>query len=307
MTKRYTETAYRNQTTNTFETYRRKLTGLAYRITGSRFEADDIVQDAYLKWQAEDIKKIKSPFSWLMTIVTRLALDQLRSARVTRETYIGPWLPEPYIEENELPDQQRELDESITMALMVLMEQLTPTERASFILHDLFKFEFFEIGEILDKSDTACRKLASRARNKVKINKTNIAYNEEEHLDIINAFMNAIKQGDLNGLVKLLQDNVVFHSDGGGKAIAAGELIIGLNAVTDFMLGVISADFKRDPASTVTITENWFNGVPGLVVWENNNPVTAFNFEITDKKINKIHALRNPDKLKLFQNKTIPE
>ena len=283
-----------------FETHRPKLLGLAYRITGSTFEAEDIVQEACLKWMKSDHQSIQAPYPWLITVTTRMALDYLKSARVQRESYIGPWLPEPFLAEEVSPEGQHELDESITMALLVLLEQLSPAERAAFILHDLFQFNFDEIGEILGKSGTSCRKLASRARSKVGQDRVQDHPDKEAHLAMVNAFFGAVKNGDMQGLVELLKDNVILHADGGGKAIAALEILQGLETVAGFLIDKVSPSFSHVDAQHVSADYTWFNGSPGFVIWVDNTPVSAFNFEIDVDTISKIHVLRNPDKLRLF-------
>lgn len=286
----------------TFETHRPKLVGLAYRITGSIAEAEDIAQETFLKWAAADHESIQSPYSWLMTVASRLALDHLKSARVRRESYVGPWLPEPFISDVETPEDERELDESITMALLILLEQLSPGERATFILHDLFHFDFAEVGEILGKTGTSCRKLASRARQKIDKDAMHHNPSKEDHMEIITAFFSAVKKGDMEELVTLLRDNVTLHADGGGKAIAAPEILKGLDTVAPFLLNVLTPAFQAVDSREATMSHVWFNGAPGFVIWVDAKPVSAFNFELEDQKIKKIHALRNPDKLKFFDN-----
>ena len=283
-----------------FESHRPKLIGLAYRITGSTFEAEDIVQEACLKWMKSDHESIQSPYSWLITVTTRMALDYLKSARVQRESYIGPWLPEPFLAEEASPEGQHELDESITMALLVLLEQLSPAERAAFILHDLFQFNFEEIGEILGKTGPSCRKLASRARNKIGQDSVLEHPDKEAHLAMVSAFFAAVKNGNMEELVSLLKENVILHADGGGKAIAALEILQGLEKVAGFLIDKVSPSFTQLDAQRVTADYTWFNGAPGFVIWVDNTPVSAFNFEIDVDMIRKIHVLRNPDKLRLF-------
>lgn len=284
----------------TFQAQRSKLVGLAYRITGSIAEAEDIVQETFLKWADADHKTIQSPYAWLMTVATRMSLDHLKSARVQREAYIGPWLPEPFIADHETPESEHELDESITMALLVLLEQLSPGERASFILHDLFHFNFDEVGQILDKTGTSCRKLASRAREKIDKDAVQHNPNKEDHVEIVSAFFGAVKKGDMTELVSLLRENVILHADGGGKAQAAMKILEGLDTVAAFLVNVVSPNLAGADSAAATITHVWFNGAPGFVVWIDAKPVTAYNFEIEDRMIKKIHALRNPDKLKFF-------
>lgn len=286
---------------DTFESHRLKLTGLAYRITGSIAEAEDIVQETFLKWASADHKMIESPYSWLITVVTRMSLDHLKSARVKRESYIGPWLPEPFIADNKTPENEYELDESITMALMILLEQLSSGERASFILHDLFHFNFDEVGAILDKTGVACRKLASRAREKIDKDALQHKPNKQDHLEIVSAFFEAVKKGDMTELVSLLRENVVLHADGGGKALAALEILEGLELVVAFLQEKVAPSFVSVDSEDAAITHVWFNGSPGFVIWLDEKPVSAFNFEIEGRMIQKIHALRNPDKLSFYE------
>lgn len=285
-----------------FETQRSRLLGLAYRITGSISDAEDIVQEAFIRWSASDADKIDSVPAWLTTVTTRLALDYLKSAHRQRESYIGPWLPEPFIAELHQPEQERELDESITMALLVLLEQLSPNERAAFILHDIFHFDFSETAAILNKSGSACRQLASRARKKIEPDKITPSLNTDKttHSDIVAAFFSAVKDGHMQGLIELLQDNVIFHADGGGKASAASRILQGREAVIKFLIKAVSRSLVK-ASGQLQARQIWFNGSPGLVLWIAGEPITAFNFEIVEGCICKIHALRNPDKLRFFK------
>lgn len=286
---------------DTFETYRSKLFGLAYRITGSVVEAEDITQEAFIKWDNVEQNTIQSPYAWLMTVVSRMSLDQLKRARSQRQAYIGPWLPEPYIADNEIPENELELDETITMALLVLLEQLTPAERAAFILHDLFHFNHEEVGAILGKSGTSCRQLCSRARKKINKNVSYQKIRKEEHKEMVSAFFNAVKNGEMENLVSLLQENVILHADGGGKAAAAREILRGVDVVMAFLQEKVAPSFLAVDTGETLMTPAWFNGSSGFVIWQNAKPITAFNFEIENHRINKIHALRNPDKLGLFE------
>lgn len=288
------------QAIDIFETHRQQLLGLAYRITGSRFEAEDIIQETGIKWMAADHAAIDSPYAWLVTVATRQSLDHLKSARVQRESYIGPWLPEPFIVDTSTPESELELDESITMALLLLLEQLSPQERATFILHDLFHFNFDDIASILNKSGDACRQLASRARRKIDKDLTQPSIDKNAHRDIVNAFFNAVKQGDMTQLLSLLKTNVTLHADGGGKATAARRILEGQEQIAKFLLQVVSTSFNKADVDLV-VQHTWFNGAPGFVVWHDRQPVSAFNFEMEQGRIRKIHVLRNPDKLALFK------
>lgn len=296
---------------DTFEAHRAKLTGLAYRMTGSRAEAEDIVQETCLRWLDADQEVIESPRGWLVRVATRLALDYLKSARVTRLSYVGPWLPEPFVAAEpegasmplgafRPPDEGLDLDESISMALLVLLEKLSGPERACFILHDLFHFSFEEVGEILERSGSSCRKLASRARTRIGADRRHSTPDRHEHVRMVSEFFNAVKNGDLDGLVALLKENAAFHTDGGGKAAALPEILRGARDIAAFLVDVVRPGSIASDQAQVDTTMTWFNGSPGLVVWLDGKPVTAFNFEITDGQIETIHALRNPDKLRLF-------
>lgn len=283
-----------------FETHRSNLIGLAYRITGSRVEAEDIVQETFLKWLRVDHEAIGSEHAWLMKVATRISLDYLKSAKVKRTSYIGPWLPEPFITDEKTPEKDLELDESISMALLVLLEQLSPAERASFILHDLFQYRFDEIGDILERTESACRKLASRARAKIDRKDLEAKHNKHKHLQMLTTFSEAVKNGDMTELVDLLKDDATFHSDGGGKATASHKVLQGSEVIAKFFLKVVRPDWLSAKADKMTLNPTWFNGAPGMIVRQAGKPVTAFNFELEEGAIKSIHALRNPDKLRLF-------
>ncbi|WP_198000299.1 RNA polymerase sigma factor SigJ [Gimesia alba] len=284
----------------TFETYRESMLGLAYRMTGSRVEAEDIVQEACLKWLDVDHAAIQVPRAWLMKVTTRLALDYLKSARVQRMSYVGPWLPEPYLADENTPAEELELDESISMALLVLLDQLSPAERASYILHDLFQYRFNEIGEILERSESSCRKLASRARAKLGSKHLKSEQSRDEHLQLLAAFSEAVKRGETEELVSLLKEDATFISDGGGKAIAARKVVCGAALITRFFMKAVRPAFIAGAEEDVRVEMSWFNGAPGLIIYQAGVPVSAYQFEVEQNKICGIYALRNPDKLTFF-------
>lgn len=287
----------------TFESLREPLLGLAYRITGSRTEAEDIVQEACLKWLDADWPEIRVPRAWLMKVTTRLALDYLKSARVQRMSYVGPWLPEPYLANSHTPAEELELDESISMALLYLLEQLSPTERASYILHDLFQYRFDEIGEILERSESSCRKLASRARMKLGRDEVKSPKSRDAHLQLLSAFSEAVKQGETADLVALLKEDAIFISDGGGKAIAARKVVHGAELITRFFMKAVRPAFTAGEEADVAIEIAWFNGAPGMLIYQAGEPVSAFQFEVEQNRIRGIYVLRNPDKLQPFQQR----
>lgn len=283
-----------------FEMHRSRLFGLAYAMTGSVSEAEDIVQESFLKWFTVDQAMIASPEAWLVRIATRLALDHLKSAQVQRRSYVGPWLPEPLIVDPAHPESELELDQSISMALMVVLERLTPAERASFILHDLFHFPFEEVSILLEKPNGTCRKLASRARQKIGPITSATPVTKASYQKVVPAFLGAIKSGDMGDLMAVLKADVVLHADGGGKAAAAKEILCGQATVADFLLTKLHPLFQRVGSLKMVVAETWFNGAPGLVFWLGGKPVTAFDFQMAGNQIQKIHALRNPDKLQVF-------
>ena len=287
-----------DQATEIFESHRAMLQGLAYRMLGSVIDAEDVVQDTFLRWSRADQSQIDSPKAWLVTVCSRLAVDALRSAHKRRAEYIGPWLPEPWNDRADTPDAAIERDESVSMALLVILETLSPAERAAFLLHDVFDVGFNEIAMVLDKTEPACRKLASRARQRIKSNRTIPSISTQEHKRLNEAFVKAARQGDENGLCQLLHRDVVLQTDGGGKATATRKPIHGREAVARFFARLYSNPRTGHPKLSASTA--WLNGGFGLLVYENNQPVTALVFEIDGQEIRSIFAIRNPDKLKQF-------
>ena len=282
-----------------FERHRSMLQGLAYRMLGSMAEAQDVVQETYLRWCRQSAEEIRSAQAWLVKTCSRLAIDLLKTARKKREVYRGPWLPEPYLEDPDpSPDRQAELDDSISVALLIAMESLSPPERAAFLLHDIFSYTFEEIGDILGKSPAACRKLASRARLSVQQDKPRFQTTPDEHRRLLESFFEAVYQGRIDQLESLLSESVALHSDGGGKVLAVGKVLAGNLPVTKFFKGLVRLLEKN--GSTFRMEIRHFNGLPGMLLFEEDALTTAISLEIKDGKIQTIYALRNPDKLKPF-------
>ena len=282
---------------DTFENYRSNLIGLAYRITGSAFEAEDIVHEVFIRWYEADHQTIKSPYSWLVTVTSRLSLDYLKSAMVQRQTSPESWLPEPFIEENDNPDRRYEIDESVAMALLLLFEKLSPAERATYILHDIFQFSFDEISNIVDKTSLNCRKLASRARAKIDTNRCSGSRDLSGYSDVVSAFLKAMKSGDLSSLVLLLQNNINLRMDCAGSFDFRSSESSSAEDVVKMIADTISSNTIHLNGH---IEEVWFNGTPGLLLSISGQPYSAFNFEVVDKKIRSIHVVCNPDKLRSF-------
>lgn len=278
-----------------FEQHRRHLTRLAYRMLGSVSDAEDVVQDAWLRWHEADTTEIANPRAWLTRVATRLCLDLMKSARRRRELYVGAWLPEPLVETLATAGPvDEELD--APLALMLALERLSPLERAAFLLHDIFDMDFAEIARLLDRSEAACRQLASRARQHVKLDMPpRNAISREDGARYARAFFEAAHRSDATALQALLAQDVVLHSDGGGKVQAALNPIFGADRVARFFAG-IAAKF-RDGADT-PYQPAIINGLPGYVSLEAGKTLQATALDIRDGRIHAIYAIRNPDKLR---------
>lgn len=278
-----------------FEPLRRYLTGIAYRMLGSVSEAQDMVQEAYIRWHATDRSAVDEPRSFLAKTVTRLCLDHLKSARAKRESYYGEWLPEPILGETvEGPDEILGRIEDVSVALMLALERLSPLERAAFILHDVFDMDFDEVAEVLGRSETACRQLASRGRKHVRDNRPRFTVDADEGMRIARAFMVAAQKGDTAALQSLLAEDVRLHTDGGGIKVATLNIILGLSKVARFFAGIARkfGGFYSD-----LIYAGSINGHPGFVTLEAGDTLQSTALDIRDGKIVAIYIIRNPEKL----------
>lgn len=273
-----------------FDPLRPKLIRLAYRMLGSIADAEDVVQDALLRWLVADRESIREPEAFLRRIVTRLCLDQLKSARLRRETYIGPWLPEPIVEDADHDDV-----EDVTLPLMMALERLTPLERVAFLLHDVFGVGFDEISETIGREPAACRQLASRARTHVRAGRPRFVMPKEYAQQIAAAFFTASRSGDMGQLRSLLAADVTAYSDGGGKRRAATQPIVGLEQVMQHL-----EELARIYAESVSqlVQYGLINGLPGFVTVEHDNTLQTTALEIEDGKVVAIYVTRNPDKLR---------
>jgi RNA polymerase sigma-70 factor (ECF subfamily) len=271
-----------------FDPLRPRLTRIAYRMLGSVADAEDVVQDAFLRWMGADRTAIREPEAFLRRVVTRLCLDQLKSARARRETYVGPWLPEPVVEE------EAEADD-VTLPLMLALERLTPLERAAFLLHDVFGLPFDEIAETIGRDAAAVRQLASRARTHVRTARPRFDMPKEKGLEIAAAFFHASRSGDMTSLRGLLADDVSVYSDGGGKVHAGLKPILGIEDVMK-LHGSLARFFARE----MSRVERWgmINGLPGFVTREPGGVLQTTALAIEHGKIVGIYIMRNPDKLR---------
>ena len=274
---------------SSFDPLRPKLIRIAYRMLGSVADAEDVVQEAFLRWIDADRQAVREPEAFLRRVVTRLCLDQLKSARHRRETYIGPWLPEPVVETAE-----EEIDD-VTLPLMLALERLSPLERAAFLLHDVFGVRFDEIAETIGREPATCRQLASRARTHVRAARPRFHMPKERGLEIAAAFFAASRSGDMQQLRSLLAADVTAYADGGGKTPAAMQPIVGLEAVMQ-----VHASLVRIFAEKMSRIERYgfINGLPGFVTIEQGDILQTTALEIEDGKIVGIYVMRNPDKLR---------
>ncbi len=276
-----------------FQPLRPGLVRLAYRMLGSIAEAENVVQEAYIRWHQTDRTGIREPGAFLSKTVTRLCLDILKSARVRRETYIGPWLPEPVLEAED------DLSEDLSLTLMLALERLSPLERAAFLLHDVFGLGFDEVSATLDRDPAACRQLAARARKNVRADRPRYAIDREEGERMTDAFYAASRSGDLTALRNLLAENVVAQTDGGGIRNAALNPLFGFRRVAGLFLGVAR---KTGGALPPVLYKGLINGLPGFVTLEQDGVVQTTALDIEDGRIVGVYIVRNPEKLAHLSN-----
>jgi RNA polymerase sigma-70 factor, ECF subfamily len=279
-----------------FETYRRLMFSIAYRMLGSAAEAEDILQEAFLRYQAVPTHEIQSPKAFLSTVVTRLCLNRLESAHHQRETYIGTWLPEPILTGNQTSDagQQIELHESLSMAFLVLLEQLTPLERAVFLLRQVFDYEYAEIAEMVGNDERACRQLFSRAKKHISEHRPRFPASPEKHRELLEQFMTAVSRGELDGLLALLSDDVTLWVDGGGKARGAAlHPVHGRGAVGRF---VIASSYL--PTGPLKSRIAFVNEEPSLLLSLDEKLLFVVMITTDETLIHEIRVIGNPDKLR---------
>jgi len=278
--------------TDAFEPHRDFLVRLAYRMLGSFTEAEDVVQDAFLRWHDVDHAAVAHPRAYLARVVSRLCLDRMKSATAQRETYVGTWLPEPLVTHPGEP-----LVDDLSLALLMMLERLSPLERAAFLLHDVFDMDYADIAETLDRSEAACRQLAARAREHVRQDKPRFPTNDKTRDQLVEAFMAAAFRGDVDALAQTLAEQAVMYADGGGKRSAALRPIYGRDAIVSFFRGIVNNPSNRTSLALENIERVDINGLPGFVVRAFDG-VQTIAFEVGGDRIGAIYVVRNPDKLR---------
>jgi RNA polymerase sigma-70 factor, ECF subfamily len=283
---------------DTIAAVRPRMFSIAYRMLGSVSEAEDVVQEAFLRQQRAlaDGVEIQSPAAYLSTVVTRLAIDELKSARAQRETYVGEWLPEPLLTDQRAvdPAAKAEQADSLSWAFLLLLERLSPVERAVFLLHDVFGYEFDEIAEIVGKSEANCRQLASRARRHVEEGKPRFEASRRKRNELAGRFFSAMSDGNLDGLVKLLAADVAVYGDGGGKVPAWTRPITGVDHVGRLLIGM----GRQIREYGARIEQHEVNGQPGAMILDAEGElVSVLSLEIVDDTVRRVRGVINPDKL----------
>src|SRR5262245_60144202 len=276
-----------------FEEQRSVLFGLAYRMLGSVADAEDVVQEAWLRWQSAERGQVQSPKAFLTTVATRLSLDQLRRRQRERETYIGPWLPEPLVTDDSMRESSAELAESLSLAFLTLLEKLQPIERAVFLLHDVFQYSHDEIAAIVEKSSQNCRQILSRAKEHLEAGRPRFQPEPARQQALLEQFLATCRSGDVPALAQLLVEDVVMVSDGGGKASAAKKVVRGPESVARALTG-----FARKGAAGLSVRFATLNGTRGVLLCSPARIDSALNLEFTaDGRIAAVHIVRNPEKL----------
>lgn len=281
--------------TETFAAHRGLLVGVAYRVLGRVADAEDVVQEAWLRWSGVDHEGVDDPRGYLVTVVTRLAIDRLRQVQARRETYVGEWLPEPWETEDLESDAAADVErrESVSLAMLMVLETLSPLERVVFVLREAFHYPYAEIAEIVERTEPAVRQLASRAREHVEARRPRFDSDQEVRRRATERFVAAAGGGDVEALLRLLAPEVALHSDGGGRAKAPMRTIVGVDKVARFLVA-IGAD---PPYDDLRMHLADVNGGPAIVATSGGEPVTVFAVDVADGLISTVYLLANPDKL----------
>jgi len=275
------------------EHLRPRLFGLAYRMLGDAHDAEDVVQEGFLRWHQADRAAVEAPEGWMVSVVTRLAIDRLRRARTERRTYVGPWLPEPVATAEPAPDRAAELASDLSIALLVLLERLAPEERAAFLLREVFDVGYPELARILERSEPATRQMVHRARERVRTDRARFAVPPEAHERILRRFLDALASDDEEGLLALLAPDATFTSDGGGKVYAARRVIVGAERIARLLLSLQRKGVLAAAHEIATV-----NGAPALLTRRDGRVVAVTTFAVDGTRIVDAYRVLNPDKLR---------
>jgi RNA polymerase sigma-70 factor (ECF subfamily) len=279
---------------STFEPLRGRLFGLAYRMLGSRGDAEDIVQDAYVRWHQADRERIENPEAFLVTTTSRLAIDRLRRMKTEREAYAGPWLPQPIVDGGPPPDRQLTLSDDLSMAFLLLLERLAPDERAAFLLHDVFDVGYGDIASVLDRSEAACRQVVHRARERVRGERKRFDATESAKASLLEKFLMALEARDERQLLQLFAPDATWIADGGGRTAAAPHPIIGAERIVRLVLGLREKFWAADRALELAT----INGEAGLRVCDEGRLTATLSIATDGGRILAVYAVVNPDKLR---------
>jgi len=277
-----------------FDQYRSLLFSIAYRMLGSVTDAEDMLQETFIRWQQTTENEVRSPRAFLVTIISRLCISHLQSARVQREEYVGQWLPEPIVTDlGSDPFGIMRLDESLSMAFLVLLERLTPVERAVFLLREVFDYQYSEIAAVLDQNEVNCRQILRRARQHVSAMRPRFKTSRQQKNDLLERFLKATSSGDMKGLLALLSKDVVLHSDGGSKGLAVPKMVHGADRVARGVLGSLENLVPKNLVQRLA----HINGDPGVVSYLNGRPYSVVTLDNYGERIRAIYVLTNPEKL----------
>jgi len=297
--EKHTQSANEAVRLATFDQHRGLLFSVAYRMLGSVADTEDMLQETFIRWQQASIEEVRSPRAFLVTIITRLCINHLQSARVQREEYVGEWLPEPLVTDPASdPLGVVKVDESLSMAFLLLLERLTPMERAVFLLREVFDYDYAEIAQMLAQNEANCRQILRRAQQHVGDIRRRFDASAQQRNELLKQFIQATRKGELQGLVELLSSEAVLHTDGGGKAIAIPSLVEGAANVAAIILNRMSTVVPKDLVTRLA----QINGQPGIVSYRQGKPFSALSLEIAEGRIKAIYVVTNPEKLAHLQN-----
>ncbi len=300
-----TEISEHDGAVTVFEEHRGLLFSVAYRMLGTAADAEDIVQDAWLRWSAASRSEVEDPKAYLVRVVTNGSIDRLRSARVRRESYVGPWLPEPILTSPDVAEDV-ELAESVSLAMLVVLETLSPLERAVFVLREVFGYSHADLATTLGRSEASVRQVAHRAREHVSERRPRFAPDPAEQRRVTEEFLSATVGGDLERLLTVLAPDVTLITDGGGKRTAARRPIEGAEKVARFMAAIARRPYEGVAVEEMDYEQAYVNGVPALIAWAGGEVLSMVAIEVADGRVRTVHVIANPDKLAALGTRRLP-